>query len=101
MICSSSRGISALNCQGETEDLFRMASKITPEVRPENACWPVAISYSTAPKENRSVRPSKSSPRTCSGDIYATVPKAKPGLVSDSCDIEDMGSPQVPAASAT
>src|SRR5712692_7777916 len=33
------------------------------------------------PKENRSVRPSSSLPRTCSGDIYATVPSAVPGLV--------------------
>src|SRR5262249_9097163 len=39
------------------------------------------ISYSTAPKENRSVRASSSFPRTCSGDMYATVPSVLPGLV--------------------
>src|SRR5437588_2606197 len=39
------------------------------------------ISYSTAPKENRSVRASSSLPLICSGDIYATVPSAAPGLV--------------------
>ena len=35
----------------------------------EKARRPVAISYSTAPKENRSVRASTFSPRACSGDI--------------------------------
>ena len=61
---------------------FRIASNTTPVVAPENACRPVAISYSTAPKLNRSVRASSPSPRTCSGDMYATVPSAVPGLVS-------------------
>jgi hypothetical protein len=51
------------------------------EVFPENAGNPVAISYSTAPNENRSVRASSSSPAACSGDIYAIVPTAVPGLV--------------------
>jgi hypothetical protein len=32
-------------------------------------------------KENRSVRRSRSLPFACSGDIYATVPIADPGLV--------------------
>jgi hypothetical protein len=45
-----------------------MASVIRPEVPPRNGNTPVAISYSTMPKENRS----RSSPRTCSGDVYAT-----------------------------
>jgi hypothetical protein len=47
---------------------------------------PVHISYSTAPNENRSVRASSSFPRTCSGDMYATVPSALPGLVRCSSD---------------
>ena len=46
-----------------------------------NAWRPVAISYSTTPNENKSVRASSFSPRTCSGDMYATVPSAVPGLV--------------------
>ena len=58
-----------------------MASITTPDVAPENATCPVAISYSTTPKENRSLRASNSSPRTCSGDMYATVPTVLPGLV--------------------
>src|ERR1700722_911310 len=61
---------------------FKIASKITAEVLPANAGWPVAISYNTAPKLKRSVRASSSSPRACSGDIYAIVPIADPGLVS-------------------
>ena len=35
---------------------FRRASKITPQVLPTNGDFPAAISYMTAPKENRSVR---------------------------------------------
>ena len=38
---------------------------------PRKRTNPVAISYSTAPKENRSVRASSSLPRTCSGDMGA------------------------------
>jgi len=34
-----------------------------------NGCLPVAISYRTAPKENRSVRASSSPPRTRSGGL--------------------------------
>ena len=48
---------------------FRTASKMIAEVPPEKACRPVAISYSTTPKENKSVRASTSSPRACSGDM--------------------------------
>jgi len=36
---------------------------------PEKALRPVAISYSTAPKENMSLRASAGRPRTCSGDM--------------------------------
>jgi hypothetical protein len=46
-----------------------MASKITADVLPTKGWRPVAISYKTAPKENRSVRASISSPRACSGDM--------------------------------
>ena len=47
----------------------RMALKIIAEVSPRKGKVPVAISYSTAPKENRSVRASSSFPFACSGDI--------------------------------
>ena len=59
-----------------------MPSKIKATVEPEKGTEPVAISYSTTPSENRSDRRSSSSPRACSGDIYATVPMELPGLVS-------------------
>ena len=60
-----------------------MPSKITATVDPEKGTTPVAISYSTTPSENRSERASSSSPRACSGDMYATVPIELPGLVRD------------------
>ncbi len=52
---------------------------MTPELSPRNGNAPVAISYSTTPNENKSVRASSSLARTCSGDMYATVPKVVPG----------------------
>ena len=52
--------------------------EISAEVSPWNGNVPVAISYSTAPKENRSVRPSSPLPLACSGDMWATVPSADP-----------------------
>lgn len=45
-----------------------MAWKIIPEVSPRNGSCAVAISYSAAPKENKSVQASRSFPLTCSGD---------------------------------
>jgi hypothetical protein len=58
-----------------------MASKTAAEVDPEKAWRPVAISYNTTPNEKISVRESRSLPSVCSGDMYATVPTAMPGLV--------------------
>src|ERR1017187_3155532 len=49
-------------------------------VAPVNAALPVAMSYSTAPKLNRSERASSSSPRACSGDMKGTVPTSTPGV---------------------
>src|SRR6516225_3929222 len=60
-------------------------------VVPSKAGRPVAISYSTAPKLKRSVRASSFSRRACSGDMYATVPKAVPGLVRCSGSIDAVG----------
>jgi hypothetical protein len=59
----------------------KIALKMTAVVPPRNGTAPVAISYSTDPKLKRSLRTSSISPRACSGDIYATVPTAIPGLV--------------------
>ena len=47
----------------------RIASKMTADVAPEKAGRPVAISYSTRPREKRSLRPSSALPRACSGDM--------------------------------
>ena len=68
-IRSSSSGNSGLRRTGDVGALRNMESKIIAEVFPENAWYPVAISYNTAPNENRSVRASSSSPAACSGDI--------------------------------
>ena len=50
-------------------DRIQYGLKITAELSPRNGNAPVAISYSTAPNENRSVRASSSLARTCSGDM--------------------------------
>ena len=57
MMYSSSTGNSGLIRTGEVGDLRRMASKMTAEVLPENAIFPVHISYKTAPNENKSLNP--------------------------------------------
>ena len=81
MTSSSFAGSCGFRRTGDTGSRFRMASKIIAEVSPWNGTLPVAISYKTAPNENRSVRRSSSFPFACSGDMYATVPTAVPGLV--------------------
>ena len=43
--------------------------------------------YNTMPNENKSVRASRSSPRTCSGDIYEVVPTVAPGPVNKSSSV--------------
>jgi len=43
-------------------------------------------------ERNKSLRASNSSPRACSGDMYAMVPTAVPGLVSK-CAVSPMVSP--------
>jgi hypothetical protein len=68
-IRSSSAGRSGFSRTGGTGARFRIESKITPELSPRNGNVPVAISYKTAPNENKSVRESSSLARTCSGDM--------------------------------
>jgi hypothetical protein len=58
--------------------LSRIALNTTAEVLPGKGGLPVAISYSTVPSEEMSVRASSASPRARSGDMYATVPTAVP-----------------------
>ena len=47
-----------------------------------NGCRPVAANASTEPRENTSLAGRTGSPRTCSGDMYATVPTTDPAVVS-------------------
>ena len=68
MISSSFGGSSGFNLPRVTGARFRIASCTMDAVLPGNAIRPVAISQRTAPKENKSVRVSSSSPRACSGD---------------------------------
>src|SRR5215472_1855674 len=81
MMDSSLAGSWGFHSRGGAGVRFKIPSAMTPEVLPEKARWLVAISYRTKPKENRSVRESSSSQRTCSGDINAMVPRAAPGVV--------------------
>jgi hypothetical protein len=62
MICSNPEGRAGFTLVGGIGFSWRIASKITAIVVPWNAQRAVAISYSTAPKLNRSVRVSSSSP---------------------------------------
>ena len=50
------------------------ATAARPSEPASNARLPVSISYSTAPKANRSLRASASAPRSCSGAMYGSVP---------------------------
>jgi hypothetical protein len=69
MMSSSFGGTSGFSRTTDVGVPSRMALKITPELSPRNGSVPVVISYKTAPKENKSVRPSSSLARTCSGDM--------------------------------
>src|SRR5439155_18709817 len=68
-ISSSFGGSWGLSSNGATGARWRIASNTAALVGPENAGRPVAISYRTIPRENRSVRRSNSSPMACSGDM--------------------------------
>src|SRR6266567_6898631 len=81
MMSSSLAGTSGLRRIGGVGARSRIAWKMSAEVSPRKGIVPVAISYSTAPKEKRSVRASSPFPFACSGDMYAIVPSAAPGLV--------------------
>src|SRR5579862_5471219 len=85
MMSSSLGGRSGFMRIAGTGSRSRISRKITAELSPRKGNAPVAISYSTAPKENKSLRASTSLARACSGDIYATVPSVEPGLVRCSC----------------
>src|SRR5713226_9132504 len=81
MVSSSLGGMSGLIRTGGTGGRSRMELKTSADVSPRNGKVHVHFSYNTAPNENRSVRESSSLTRTCSGNMYATVPSVEPGLV--------------------
>ena len=54
---------------------------------PSNACFPVAISYSTQPSAHRSLRASTSTPSSCSGAMYWNVPMIAPSAVSGAATV--------------
>lgn len=87
MMSSSLGATSGFRRKGATGARFIIPSKIAPVLSPRKGTAPVAISYKTTPKENKSVRASNSLPLTCSADIYATVPSVEPGLVKCSSSI--------------
>src|ERR1700679_3498199 len=76
MMSSSFGGMSGFNRTGGTGARCRIASEISAELSPRKGSVPVVISYSTAPKENKSVRASSSFAPNCSGGMQAPLPPA-------------------------
>src|SRR5512143_3539965 len=79
MMAASSGGTSGFTLDGDLGVWFRIASTAAARVLPWKGGFPVAISYSTAPREKRSLRVSAASPLACSGDMYAAVPTTASG----------------------
>ena len=75
------RGVSGWNCVIGGGSDASIAATMLACVFPENAGFPVAISYSTAPKAKMSERASASFPSSCSGDMYWNVPTIMPRAV--------------------
>ena len=78
---SSSRGTSGLVRDGGAGSSRRIAAIRSKTLAPVNAGRPVSISESTQPSAKRSLCGPALSPRTCSGDMYPTVPSTVPGRV--------------------
>ena len=62
---------------------LRIADIVSAAVAPWNGCVPDSISCRMAPNAKRSDSASAGRPRTWSGDIYATVPRSMPGVVTE------------------
>src|SRR5580692_5350740 len=81
MMASSSGGTDGLMERGDAGfELITACSVVTTFV-PVNGFLPVAISNSTTPNENMSLRTSRSCDCACSGDIYTAVPGITPTCV--------------------
>ncbi len=81
MIPSRLSGIDAFTVRGAMTIPLMIFMTISGTSSPPNARLPVAISESTVPRENRSVRASTGCPCACSGDMYEAVPTVLPVLV--------------------
>ena len=69
-----------------TGSFSRIAEATLSWLFPSKARLPVRVSYSTAPSEKMSLRPSSSLPSTCSGDMYWNVPTIVPcSVTGESC----------------
>ncbi len=89
---SSSRGTSGLSREGGAGWSRRIAAIRSKALAPVNAGRPVNISESTHPNAKRSLCGPAVSPRTCSGDMYPTVPSTVPGRVGSGVVGADVGS---------
>src|SRR5580704_2460769 len=79
MIFSNSAGTSGFSRIAGIGLESKIALETRAAVSPRKGNRPVAISYSTAPNEKRSLRVSSSFPRTCSGDIISNRTKRSAG----------------------
>src|SRR5213595_891064 len=91
MISSNRSGSSGFDRLAGGGESVKMRCTRTAPVSPQNAWRPVTISYSTAPNENKSVRASSGSPRSCSGDMKAAVPIVAPVSVRQSLEDVSVG----------
>jgi len=78
---SSAGGVSGATVVIDGGSRSRIAAMTLVALWPSKALFPVAISYSTAPRANRSDRASASLPSTCSGAMQGTVPSTMPSAV--------------------
>src|ERR1017187_7011147 len=97
MTASSSAGTAGFNDRGDAGFEFITACSVVTTFDPVNGFLPVAISNSTTPNENMSLRTSRTSDRACSGDMYTAVPGITPTWVSDSSSDESVDVPTLPS----
>src|ERR1035437_1592267 len=82
MISTTSGGTSGTSSAIGLTSSRRIAVSVVIVESPWNAFVPVSISYITTPNEKMSLRASTFLPCACSGDMYATVPRIEPSMVS-------------------
>src|SRR6266487_2285245 len=90
MISSSLAGRSGFRRTGATGLLCKIESNRFAVVSPRNGCLQVAISYKTAPKENKSVRASSSFPKSGLRGVARRYRNSPSGDLGQS-KVEDLG----------